>query len=81
MSDKQNSLIQFETGDLPNSHSRHYKKTKTHSYLFPFFLLIFLCLLSLLIFKFFQCSLLSKTFSIQSKEIEDQELIYQIRST
>ena len=37
MSDKQNSLIQFETGDLPNSHARHYKKAKTHSYLFPFF--------------------------------------------
>lgn len=36
MSDKQNSLIQFETGDLPNSHARHYKKAKTHSYLFPF---------------------------------------------
>ena len=71
MSDKQNSLIQFETGDLPNSRARHYKKAKTHSYLFPFFLLVSLCLLSLLFFQFFQCSLLSKTSSNQSKEIED----------
>lgn len=71
MSDKQHSLIQFETGDLPNSHSRHYNRTKTHSYLFPFFILVFLFLLSLLIFQFFQCSPLSKATSIQSKEIED----------
>ena len=38
MSDKQNSLIQFETGDLPNSHARHYKKERLIpiSFLFSF---------------------------------------------
>ena len=38
MSDKQNSLIQFETGDLPNSHARHYKKQRfiPISFLFSF---------------------------------------------
>ena len=65
----QDNLLQFETGDLPNSH-HHHQTNKTKYYL-PLILIFSFTFISLLIISFYHFSSLTDTVSSQTKELEE----------
>lgn len=62
------NLLQFETGDLPNSH--HHHQTNKSKYYLPLISIFSFAFISLLIFSFYHFSLID-TVSSQTKELEE----------
>ena len=63
------NLLQFETGDLPNSH--HHHQTHRNKCFIPLISIFSILFVSLLIFSFYHYSSLNATVSSQTKELED----------